>query len=262
MSNITKRRQAWHLAFWTILVFLGITSLLFSGYYLHTYFHTVLFCLIVYLSSGLTEFQSGKTSRPFNPELTHRRDYADITMGACVELAFTSRSYTTEDALFSALFSPQQRAAELVFRSRHEGDGRCWEIDGVTGTIAVRLPELLTPTAIVVHQSIQHQLSLRAAMAPRRLAVWAIDWGTIEGYLVESKERKPIGDFLIPGRTLPKDIRGRSVVNIMDFEFTRNSGVAAQVFPVPSSPQTNLIIVEVKENWGGNRTCIQRVAVY
>lgn len=164
--------------------------------------------------------------------------------------------------MFAALFAPQQRAAELVFRNRHEGDGRCWEIDGVAGTIAVRLSELCTPTSIAVHQSIQHQLSPLAAMAPRRLAVWVLDGKTTEGYLAESRERKPIGDFLISGRTLPKDIRGRSVVKVMDFEFVQNSGVSAQVFGISSSPRTNLIIVEVKENWGGNRTSIQRIAVY
>ncbi|KAJ6567793.1 hypothetical protein B0H10DRAFT_1965251 [Mycena sp. CBHHK59/15] len=255
------QRQAWQLVLWTVSASLSIAILLFSGY-LGSHIYAVLFRLTVYsdlLVDRTSEWQNISTMQP---ELGHKHDYADITMGARVELAFTSRSYTSEETLFAALFAPQQRAAELVFRSRHEGDGRCWEINGVTGTIAVRLSELLTPTAIVVHQSIQHQLSTRAVMAPRRLAVWTIVGGTAEDSLAESREHKPVGDFLVSGRTLPKDIRGRSVVKVMDFEFTRNSGVSAQVFPIPSSPRTNLMIVEVKENWGGNRTCIQRIAVY
>lgn len=206
--------------------------------------------------------------RHLSPPVYSKRDYADITMGAEVVLAFTSRARTTEkDSLIPSLFGtgPQRRAAELVFRSRHEADGRCWEIDGGAGTIAVRLAEFLTPTVVAVHQSLQHQLSPRAIMAPRRLTVWAIDRGTVstnQGFRVESRERRPISDFLVPGRTVPNDLKGGSVVKVMDFEFSQQSGVPAQVFPVATSPKTDLIIVEVEENWGGERTCIQRIAVY
>jgi hypothetical protein len=185
-------------------------------------------------------------------------------MGAEILLAFTSRAYITErDSVIPAFYDagPQRHAAELVFRTRLENDGRCWEIDGGTGTIAVRLSESLTPTEIVLYQSIQHQLSPRAIMAPRFLSVWAVT-ETNQGYPRESREHRPIKDFLVSGRAVPKDIRGSTVVKVMDFEFAQQAGVHAQVFHIATAPKTDIIVVEVRENWGGERTCIQRIAVY
>ncbi|KAJ7621793.1 hypothetical protein DFH06DRAFT_1143529 [Mycena polygramma] len=213
---------------------------------------------------GKFDYASGKISRGWNllhqSQLYRKFDYADTTTGAKVEMAFTSRSHTTEKTLFAGYFNPQERAAKSVFRSRLEGDGQCWEITGVTGTIAVWLSQSLTPTAIAVHQSIQHQLSSRANMAPRHLAIWALD--DREGHKYEGRESKPISEFLVLGQKLPKQIANRRVVNVLDLEFSRNSGLSAQIFPITSSPRTNLIIVEVKGNWGGRRTCIQRIGVY
>ncbi|KAJ7717428.1 hypothetical protein DFH07DRAFT_785175 [Mycena maculata] len=171
-----------------------------------------------------------------------KRDYADITMGAEV---------------VSMCDEPCLHLGEgFIFRSRLDNDGRCWEIDGGAGTITVRLSEFLVPTAIAVHQSIQHQLSPRANMAPRRLTVWAVDFGGSNQAESTDRERRLINDFLVSGRTAPKDIQGRSVVKVMDFEFSQQSGVPVQVFPVATSRNTDFIIleVEVKQNWGGERT--------
>ncbi|KAJ7026469.1 hypothetical protein C8F04DRAFT_1268112 [Mycena alexandri] len=189
-----------------------------------------------------------------------QRNYADITMGAEVVLAFTTRSHITEkDSLLPSFYNngPQRRAAELVFKTRHEDDGRCWEIDGGIGTIAIRLSESIIPTAIAVHQSIQHQLSSRAISAPRTLAVWAVQ----EEILDESTGRS-IVDFLTTGSTVPKDLKGKQAVKLLDFEFVQAAGVATQMFPIATSHRTDLIIVEVQENWGGKRTCIQRITIY
>ncbi|KAJ7631941.1 hypothetical protein DFH06DRAFT_1337463 [Mycena polygramma] len=256
--------QTKELGVWSVSAFLACVTILLFGWYLGSK---------IYAGGKIFPIQSGELFSAWYrwSNLPHRQiglgdkcNYADVTMDARVEMDFTSHSYTMKNTFFASLFGPgpETLAAELVFRSRHEGDGRCWEISGSTGTIAVRLSQTLAPAAIAVHQSIQHQLSSRTVMAPRQLTIWAIDGGTTEGQPHANREHKPIDDFLVSGRSVPKDLQGQKVVNIMDFEFAKNSGVSSQVFLVPSSPRTNLIIVEVRDNWGGNRTCIQRIGVY
>ncbi|KAJ7736337.1 hypothetical protein DFH07DRAFT_779684 [Mycena maculata] len=235
------KRKVWKPDLWKCILsaFISIAVVLFSmdlGHHMH---------------------QSGKTSLPQMLQLRRisqtatysKRDYADITMGAEVVLAFTSRAYIAERDSVVPFFwetGPQLRAAQLVFRSRLDNDGRCWEIDGGAGTIAVRLSEFLVPTAVAVHQSIQHQLSPRANMAPRRLTVWAVDSEGSNQAESTGRERRLINDFLVSGRTAPKDIKGRSVLKLMDFEFSQQSGVPVQVFPVATSHKTDLIILEVR----------------
>ncbi|KAF9000044.1 hypothetical protein BDZ89DRAFT_1147446 [Hymenopellis radicata] len=137
-----------------------------------------------------------------SPMILSRRDFVDVTTGANVVLEFTTPAIVAQDWSWLGRFlrslafahdpndDRQKRAVEPVFRSRHENDGTCWEIDGHSGSLAVMLSDATSPTAIAVYQPIQHQLSPRtAAMAPRHLA--------------------PVSQFLVSGRVIPNHIGSR-----------------------------------------------------
>ncbi|KAK7024120.1 hypothetical protein R3P38DRAFT_2779665 [Favolaschia claudopus] len=192
----------------------------------------------------------------------YKRDLADVTMGAEVVLALTSPASTEKASIlrFADEKRRQRRAAELVFRGRHDNDSRCWEIEGRTGTIAVRLSEVSVPSLIAIYHSIHNASSPRADTTPRLVTVWALDLAQDSPAM--DPYRRPILDFIISGRSVPNDIKHQGVIKLLDFELAQRSRVPVQIFPVPVSLRTNLIIVQLRDNWGGERTCIHRIGVY
>ncbi|KAF9019602.1 hypothetical protein BDZ89DRAFT_1139244 [Hymenopellis radicata] len=172
-------------------------------------------------------------------------DYADVTTGAKVVLGLTTPTNVAQDLSWLGRLArnlalahdpdetKQRLAVEAVFRSRHETDGTCWEIEGTRGSIAVMLSDFTSPTAIAFYQPIQHQLSPHTgAMAPRHLTVWGL---AAEGESARNAtDELPVSHFLASGRAIPKDVTAdQRLAKLVVIEFKRNSGLPQQVFSNP-----------------------------
>ncbi|KAF9006291.1 hypothetical protein BDZ89DRAFT_1144869 [Hymenopellis radicata] len=213
------------------------------------------------------------------PPATHRRDFAEITTGAQVVLALTSPSITVErvswfrhhalSLLSGCDFdgSRQLSSAQQVFRERDEYDGTCWMFAGKHGSIAVLLSESTSPTSIVLHQPIHHQLSERtASQAARQVVVWGLPDPEQDQRAPPEHNQNTSGlerfTALGYGTSLPRSIsREAQLIKLGEFEFAKNSGVSRQVFPMHTTHLVEMVVVEVMDNWGAERTCVHRISI-
>lgn len=162
--------------------------------------------------------------------------------------------------------SRHAEAAELVFRSRDPEDGRCWKFSGASGHIAIKLSESVNPRYLAIHQPIQHQLSDHAsAEAPRHLEVWGIPELQDRSMPVDDAlERRTLklAQFQASGYGLPRFLHETDeVVQIGEFEFSARSGKVSQTFPLISQGALKAVIIDIRDNWGGDETCVHGATV-
>ncbi len=141
--------------------------------------------------------------------------------------------------------------------------GKCWEIEGSMGHLAVQLPDVVAVTDVSVDHVPPHLLSRAdVGRAPKGITIWALVNDTTARRFPES--RSP-ALFAANFRT-PSPIRLTDrFVKLKEFAFDIHSSLHHQFFavdPSASDVQTSLVVVEINSNHGSNTTCLYYVGVY
>lgn len=141
--------------------------------------------------------------------------------------------------------------------------GKCWEIEGSMGHLAVQLPDVVAVTDVSVDHVPPHLLSRAdVGRAPKGITIWALVNDTTARRFPES--RSP-ALFAANFRT-PSPIRLTDrFIKLKEFAFDIHSSLHHQFFavdPSASDVQTSLVVVEITSNHGSNTTCLYYVGVY
>lgn len=182
-----------------------------------------------------------------------RHNFALASQGALIVSALTSQSIPPDpdndpDSLLEEDLSTES----------------CWFFVGRHGQVGVRLPHhQVAPTHIAL-DVVLHLETL--ALAPRRVVVW----GTVDGDANRHKYNTLLRTYRERVAHLgsgPSLSLGYTFLALADFEYDPAAAFPLQTFRVAplvvaSQITFGVLVVEVKSNWGGNKTVICSIRVH
>ncbi|KAJ3566229.1 hypothetical protein NP233_g7128 [Leucocoprinus birnbaumii] len=260
----------------TSQILTALTIVLVLGPYLLCYPHSSQL-----LSHSLAEF-CAKPSLPFisfiayntsgaGHDIRRSRNYAHFLDGARVLPEVTSITYrtTSNDWLSkeSDLRGHTHRNPPYILSNELFEVGDCWEFSGDQGVLGVFLAE---PTSIKsvgighVHPDLVSHTS--ASKSPRKFRLWAShkdqivipsNYTSKSAFEFSKKSHFSSSSFIKAGETF---------VSLLDFEFNPRFESPFQEFPLihdswSSDLKFRAVILEVVENWGGERTCLYHFSI-
>lgn len=203
-------------------------------------------------------------------------DLSQRAFGATIITSLSSRTTLKQSAtpLWSSLpFSMQRRPVEITSKipaivlESQLMLGDCWEFQGSQGHLAIRLPRPSKLTALSIHYFPFHELSPQGQLqAPRTIVLWGLVRSPKAELVSRFPEsRQPSGAFLRRGHVLPDGIEpGDVFVPVANATFNVKLSLRKQIVDFENAAHFlfDVIVVEVKDNWGGDSTCMYHVGVH
>ncbi|KAK1233201.1 SUN domain-containing protein 3 [Marasmius sp. AFHP31] len=135
--------------------------------------------------------------------------------------------------------------------------GRCWTFSGSTGHIGIALADPIVVTHVVLHHPDHRELSHGLlAQSPSQLTLWSLLPSNAASVgLLEVVSGKKF--------TSPKNQRSPGdFVHLGNFTYDATSEPQRTVFEVSSEFVSSLVVVEIAENRGSDRTCLYRISIH
>ncbi|KAK7434741.1 SUN domain-containing protein 3 [Stygiomarasmius scandens] len=156
-------------------------------------------------------------------------------------------------------FVPPQAVIEETIRIGH-----CWSFAGSNGHIGIQLVTPITLSQVTLYYPNARQiLPKELRQAPKNILIWALlqkEWLPMLGGELPVR---PMSDFMRKDRKAPSHGAGGVFVAVGSIAYRPEDGTK-QVFTLSEllASKCNAIVMEVVDNWGGNETCIYRIAVH
>ncbi|KAJ3000373.1 hypothetical protein NUW54_g6793 [Trametes sanguinea] len=138
----------------------------------------------------------------------------------------------------------------------------CWNFPGDHGQVAIRLSRKITPS----HVALDFNLSFGLVRAPRDIVLWGVVDGTGNrlAYDIHLQHYRDRVSQLGPA---PAHAPVYTFLPMASFQYDPLSPFALQTFSVERAVQASgmsfgLVVVEIRSNWGGNRTAVCRIRVH
>ncbi|KAI9057379.1 hypothetical protein FKP32DRAFT_1554420, partial [Trametes sanguinea] len=184
---------------------------------------------------------------------SQRRNFALDLDGAIIIPALTSPS--------SSIGPAAQSIPDNVLRG--DLDGGCWSFAGNQGQLGIRLSQKINPTHVAVDMLTTYAFDPRA---PRDIIVWGIVDGGANRLIFDAdlrQYREAIAHYGAgPAQTL-----GYDFLPLAYFQYNATAAFPLQTFhiasPVIASSMTfGVVVVEFRNNWGGDVTHVCRLRVH
>ncbi|KAI9069635.1 hypothetical protein FKP32DRAFT_1559301 [Trametes sanguinea] len=141
----------------------------------------------------------------------------------------------------------------------------CWSFPGNHGQLGIRLSRKVIPTYIALDMAYPNPTEGKSH-APRHV----IFWGVVDGDSNHAKYEKVLyenKDAVARYGTGPAQTLGYTFIVLADFEYDGTSPFPLQAYrvagPVVDAEMVfGVVVVEVRSNWGGERTAICGVRVH
>ncbi|KAJ3073100.1 SUN domain-containing protein 3 [Podochytrium sp. JEL0797] len=197
-----------------------------------------------------------------------RADYALEATGGHVVQALTSEPYQRESkSMVGRWMGYKQRVGWGPFVAISEGNqpGKCWAMEGSSGTLGIRLAQPILPTAFTVdHASPLLLLSTppsSLSTSPKRVELWVLYSDTAKLDYTDPATRKlPTATEKLPaGMLVSTQTFDPKVKNVQTFEVDAEAGKVMRERGV----LVKTVVLRVVENWGNEAyTCLYRVRVH
>ncbi|KAJ3071230.1 SUN domain-containing protein 3 [Podochytrium sp. JEL0797] len=195
-----------------------------------------------------------------------RADYALEAMGGHIVQALTSEPYQRESgSLVGRWMGYKQRVGWGPFVAISEGHqpGKCWAMEGTSGTLGIRLAKPTLPTAFTIDHASPHLLlsPSNISTAPKRIELWVLYSDTAKLDYTDPATRKlPASTGKLPaGMLVSSQVFDPTVKNVQTFEVDAE---AARVMR-ERGVLVKTVVLRVVENWGSEEfTCLYRVRVH
>lgn len=158
----------------------------------------------------------------------------------------------------------------IVALEESTSPGECWEFDGSAGFLAVTLSSRVRISNVMIDSVPPSRISPRsAARAPRGMSLWGLLATSTEDLTASLNASHPITtrlvqDFLVYGQ-LPRSIQATDkFLHLGEFEYDRLASSPFQSFPISEvigNIGFEVVVLEVKSNWGSNSTCLYHVGI-
>ena len=135
----------------------------------------------------------------------------------------------------------------------------CWAFSGPRGQLGIDLSERIHVHNVTIDH-IAQELAADIGQAPRIVAVW----GRIDGEKNIRKARVYMDAAL---STPLQKTDGAVYLPLLQFEYKLSSASHIQTFAIPEEIRSlqiahNVVIVQIKDNWGSSQTCLYRIRVH
>lgn len=191
----------------------------------------------------------------FRPPLaTALRDFALEVDGAIVDCTLTSWCYPWP---ISVLWPSPSLAI-----SENSHIGQCWSMPTTPAQLAVVLPTPVRPSHVTIDH-IPSNIASDIGLAPRNMILW----GVIDGHknqerLNRVRQHLPRLEHKGPSRAL-----SYTFVPIARMTYDIGETSHVQTFPVFDSVRTSsldfaIVVLEITDNWGSEKTCLYRLRVH
>ncbi|CDO73919.1 hypothetical protein BN946_scf185016.g76 [Trametes cinnabarina] len=184
---------------------------------------------------------------------SQRRNFALDLDGAIIIPALTSPSSSVGPAI--------QSIPGNVLRG--DLDGGCWSFAGNQGQIGIRLSQKINPTHVAVDMLTSYAFDPRA---PRDTIVWGIVDGSASRLIFDAdlrQYRETVAHYGVgPAQTL-----GYDFLPLAFFQYNTTAAFPLQVFHIASpviasSMMFGVVVIEFRNNWGGDATRVCRLRVH
>ncbi|KAK7433607.1 Secreted beta-glucosidase sun1 [Stygiomarasmius scandens] len=142
--------------------------------------------------------------------------------------------------------------------------GHCWSFTGPKGHIGIQLVVPVALTQITIYYPNAKQvLSSELRQAPQDIVVWALAQKETLSELGGDLVTRPANEFTQNTPTSLPAIQGGIMVALGNVTYRPEEG-KRQSFALDKllSLKSNVVVIEVTSNCGGDKTCLYRVAVH
>ncbi|KAJ8095836.1 hypothetical protein PM082_022729 [Marasmius tenuissimus] len=202
-------------------------------------------------------------------------DCALAANGGSILPGFTSRTLGYEEAnlglfdyfhYFFRGYYPQYARivpAPIVIDS-HVQAGRCWAFRGSAGHIGISLSQPILVTGITFHHPDHRELAPELlAQAPSTVRLWSLQTDT-QGAGIDAIDVNT--NSHVSAKRFSLDVANRepgSFALLATLSYDPTSPGQRVFYPV-TGPRyiSSIVVLEVTENWGGDRTCLYRISIH
>lgn len=142
--------------------------------------------------------------------------------------------------------------------------GECWEFQGDTGHVGIALPVRVQISEIAVNYISAALVSPQAIRrAPKNITLWGLMDGSNGGYVSGNPDQRSTLSFTQSNLLPPTAHTMDYFIALGSINYNITALPLLQTSPVSGHNLTfKMIVVEVKENWGADTTCMYTFGVY
>ncbi|OSD01993.1 hypothetical protein PYCCODRAFT_1501530, partial [Trametes coccinea BRFM310] len=187
----------------------------------------------------------------------HHRNFALVQAGARVIPRLTFPNDSVD--------APADNAPERALQEPYSRSPTCWSFPGDQGQIGIRLSHKISPTNIVLdvpYKTWTEGLS----QAPRQVVLWGVVDGAANQATYEQDLQAYRNGIAHHGSGPTKSL-GYTFLALAIFEYDATTAFPIQTYRVAdpvidSQMEFGVIVVEVRSNWGGERTSLCGIRVH